>query len=153
NAFISTSQALQEPVSTSRIVSDRRKGFALSTAYALIVGIAAPLAGYCPVTVPVRRLFFKIRNMASPHSEIIAGIREIEALIDQRKIRDDVADRGPLNRGPIYERRIADFTAVDRAIRAGHHHVENFAAPTFDRAHGPFACLRRTRRGRGDRPG
>src|SRR5713101_190188 len=65
SAFISISQALQEPVSTSRIVSDRLKSLVLSLASWTTgtAGVSAP--GYLPVTTPVFRLFLMMRNMFS----------------------------------------------------------------------------------------
>src|SRR5437016_7297186 len=65
SAFISISQALQEPVSTSRIVSDRLKSLVLSLASWTTGTIGVFARGYLPVTTPVFRLFLMMRNMFS----------------------------------------------------------------------------------------
>src|SRR5579884_2513979 len=73
SAFISISQALQEPVSTSRIASERRKGLLFSTA-AVSGGICAGTdSAYRPVTTPVFRLFFRMRNIL--HSQVMGERR------------------------------------------------------------------------------
>src|SRR5712692_2988221 len=175
SAFISISQALQEPVSTSRIVSDRLKSLVLSLASWTTGTAGASAPGYLPVTTPVFRLFLMIRNMFSflvrrealgvrgfgtevtstcchapytsrltpypSRSEIIPRVREVKALVDQRKIRNDIPQHCPLDRRPVHKRRVAHLTSMNLPLLAGHHHVHNFTTPAFDRRQGPFTGL------------
>src|SRR5512134_2744758 len=99
------------------MVNDRLNGRAFSRDSGAGDSTGCLASGCWPVTTPVLRLFLRIRNMgpsslcfqqsalsfgsladgrklmAESHScasQIVAGIREIETLIDQRKIRNDI---------------------------------------------------------------
>ncbi len=70
----------------------------------------------------------------------MAAVGEIEGLIDEREIRDDVADDGVLEHRPVLPRRIVRVTAADRARR-----VPLRARRTPDRASLRSVLLRRLR--------
>ena len=57
SAPISISQALQEPVSTSRIASDRLKSLVFSSASRPIGSAGFSALRYWPVTIPIFKLF------------------------------------------------------------------------------------------------
>ena len=54
-----------------------------------------------------RKINSKMENL-----QIIAGVRQIETLVDQREIGDDVVQNGVIERRPVGERRIFDFDSM-----------------------------------------
>ena len=54
-----------------------------------------------------RKINSKMENL-----QIIAGVRQIETLVDQREIGDDVVQNGVIERRPVGERRIFDFDSL-----------------------------------------
>ena len=80
------------------------------------------------------------RFQHSGELQIMAAVGEIEGLIDEREIRDDVADDGVLEHGPVLPRRIVRVTAADRARCSRFERDEHRTAPAFDQScsHGPI---------------
>src|SRR5208282_1745435 len=64
-------------------------------------------------------------------SSITSGVREIEAFVDQGKVRNDVAGHRQGQRGPILKRRRFDVAARDFAV-ADSHPVKQFSPRRFD---------------------
>lgn len=54
-----------------------------------------------------RKINSKMENL-----QIIAGVRQIETLVDQREIGDDVVQNGVIERRPVVERWIFDFDSL-----------------------------------------
>src|SRR5512139_2612294 len=98
-------------------------------------------AGGNSVTRPVRAILYSVFSMA--RSEVVTAVRQVERLVDQREIRNDVADDGVLECRPVVPRRILRVAAVDRAVRAGLEAHDDRAAPAFDQADGAGPCGRR----------
>ena len=65
----------------------------------------------------------------------MAAVREIEGLIDEREIRDDVADDGVLEHRPVLPRGIMRMTAPNRSRRARFERDEHRPAPALDQSH------------------
>src|SRR6266545_2415062 len=65
-------------------------------------------------------------------SEIEAAVREVEAFIADRKIRDGGPAQCEPQAGPVVERRVGDLVAPEAPGRAGERDVANLAAPAFD---------------------
>src|SRR4029079_5614248 len=80
--------------------------------------------------------------MCTSSSQIVASIGQIEALIDQRKVRNDISDDSPLDRRPIRERWIPHLAAMDIAIFSDHDAIEDVSPPAFDRRESPFSRAR-----------
>src|SRR5215218_3541258 len=78
--------------------------------------ISSAAAGGGSLTMPTEPIFLNVFHMAL---QIVSAVRKIERLIDQRKIRNDVADNRVLERGPVLPRRIVRMTAADAAVRGG----------------------------------
>ncbi len=77
-------------------------------------------------------------------------IGEVEGLIDEREVRDDVADDGVLERRPVLPGRIVRVTTADRSGRAGFERDPNWPPPSLDHARtdrpgGRFAHVRAMR--------
>src|SRR5512142_1320342 len=77
-------------------------------------GIRAGSSGYEIVTTPVRRLLSRAVSMAASRrgSSVGAGVAELEALVDQREVRDDRATGGERDRGPVRVARRPQVVAV-----------------------------------------
>ena len=65
--------------------------------------------------MPIDPIWRSVFSMA----EVVSAVGEVERLIDQRKIRHDVADDGVLEHRPVLPRRIVRMAAPNRAVRAG----------------------------------
>ena len=61
-------------------------------------------------------------------------IAEIEGLVDQRKVRDDVADHRMLQHGPVLPGRVVAMATCDAAVGTDVEGNQDLAAPTFDPA-------------------
>src|SRR5579862_6009477 len=64
----------------------------------------------------------------------MAAVRKVERLVDEREVRDDVADNGMFEDRPILPRRIVRMAAADRALRAALEREKHRPAPALDRA-------------------
>src|SRR5678815_6177594 len=63
--------------------------------------------------------------------ELMARIREVEALVAQRKIRDEVARHRAGERRPVVKRRVDDFVTSNAAVGVRHCDVRDLAAPSL----------------------
>src|SRR3989442_6868307 len=78
-----------------------------------------------------------MRNIGGPplkplhRLKIVPRVREIEALIDQREIRNDVPQDRKLDGRPVHERWVANLAPVDRTVLSGHDEIEDLPAPAF----------------------
>ena len=72
----------------------------------------------------------------------MAAVGEVEGLIDEREIRDDVADDRVLEHRPVLPRGIVRMAAADRAGRARLERDEYRAAPTLDQSRADHADRR-----------
>src|SRR4051812_28897690 len=73
-------------------------------------------------------------NIGKP-SEIKTAVREVKALVAERKIRDRLAAKDLREADPVMKRRIDDFVAAEATRRVGQRHVTNFSSPAFDQRH------------------
>src|SRR5579885_1739826 len=153
SAWISSSQPLHEPASTSRIdrLRPRRRRAARSTARASSAAAASSGDGAVSVS-GARNIPWKmcLRIVAS---EIVARIGAVERFVAERKVGDDVAfDRG-FEQRPLEPRRVAQMAARDGAVAVEPQPDQHVAAEAFDQRQ-TFAGLvanrqlaaRRTRR-------
>src|SRR5690606_2590309 len=60
--------------------------------------------GSASVRTPPVRFFARIRNTAP--SSIVPRVRQVEALVDHREVRHDVAGHGVRQPGPVQEARV-----------------------------------------------
>src|SRR5262245_54221268 len=86
------------------------------------------------VTTPTDPICLNVFHIGA--LEIVPAVRKIERLVDQRKVRNDVADDCVLERRPVLPRRIVRMAAADAAVLSGRERYEHGAAPAFDRADG-----------------
>src|SRR5688572_17743356 len=133
SAWISSSQPLQEPASTSRIDSVRpsRARAAWFTCAASSASAASSAAGAASVSGPRAKLL-------SISLKVMAGIRAVEGFIAEREVGHDVALDRRLEQRPLEPGRIAQVAALDAAVRADAHPREDVAAETLDQC-GAFA--------------
>src|ERR1035437_7771033 len=82
-------------------------------------------------TCGLLRLSSTVSPIIFPTSSITSGVREIEAFVDQGKVRNDVAGHSQRQRGPILKRRRLDVAARDFAV-ADSHPVKQLSARRFD---------------------
>ena len=68
--------------------------------------------------------------------QVISGIGEVEALVDQREIGHDVADGRVTQSGPVQEGGVAYSDAADIALSIGGDQVDDVSAPALDDADG-----------------
>src|ERR1700733_10825699 len=64
----------------------------------------------------------------------MAAVGEVERLVDEREVRDDVADNGMLEHGPVLPRRVVWVTAADRSVGTGFERDPHRPTPAFDQA-------------------
>src|SRR5579875_2900679 len=64
-------------------------------------------------------------------SQIMAAIRQIEALVAQREIGNLLVAQRHGQTWPVVKRRVHDFVTREFSCRIGQCHVADFAAPTF----------------------
>src|SRR6185437_2366586 len=89
-------------------------------------------AGGGSVTMPMEMIWRRVFSMGL--SQVVAAVGEIEGLVDERKVRNDVADDRVFHCRPGLPRRVVGMTATDGASSSrleSHHHG---AAPPFDQA-------------------
>src|SRR5450759_355861 len=67
-------------------------------------------------------------------SEVLSAIGKVEGLVDQRKVGNDIADYGALDRRPVLPRRIVRMGAMNAVGIRGFKRDQHFAAPAFDPA-------------------
>ena len=67
-------------------------------------------------------------------SPVVSAIRQIEGLIDQWKIRHNVAENGVFEEGPILPRRIVRVATTDGSVWATFECDYNRSAPALDQA-------------------
>src|ERR1035441_10398886 len=82
-------------------------------------------------TCGLLRLSSTVSPIIFPTSSITSGVREIEAFVDQGKVRNDVAEHSQRQRGPILKRRRLDVAARDFAV-ADSHPVKQLSTRRFD---------------------
>src|ERR1043165_8649704 len=154
SAWISSSQPLHEPASTSRMASvrPRRWRAARSTCAASSASAASSTAGAASVSGPWTRLLNSILRMAD--LEIVSRVRTVKRLVAQREVGHDVALDHRFEHRPLEPGRIAQVAAVDVSVGANPDPCQNVAAKSLDQRH-PFACLGRGQRSDpfADRPG
>src|ERR1035438_3414313 len=61
-------------------------------------------------------------------------VGKVEALVDHRKVRNDVSLDRFHQRWPVVERGVFDLAALQMIIRPGANPMDDFPAPTFDSA-------------------
>src|SRR3989442_409332 len=86
-----------------------------------------------------------MRNIGGPplkplhRLKIVPRVREIEAFIDQREIRNDVPQDRKLDGRPVHERWVANLAPVDRTVLSGHDEIEDLPAPAFHGGERPLS--------------
>src|SRR3954464_13761569 len=130
SAWISSSQPLHEPASTSRMESERpsRRRAAPSTRAASSASAASSGAGAGSVSGPCTRRFSSSVRI----SKIVSRVRAVERLIAEREVGDDVAFDRRFEQRPLEPGRVAQMAARDAAVRAHAHPEEDIAAKAFD---------------------
>ena len=114
SAWISSSQPLHEPASTWRMHSARPSTLRISSCSALCARAARRrLDGAGSVTTPIEPILFSVFHMSL---QIVPAVGQVERLVDQRKVRNDVADDRVLEHGPVLPRRIVRMAARDAAV-------------------------------------
>src|SRR5690242_13039124 len=84
--------------------------------------------------MPVRATCFSIWYMRAPCSKIVPAVGQVERLVDQRKIRDDIAEDRALDQRPVLPRRIVRVHAVQAPAFPGVERDQHVAAPALDPA-------------------
>src|SRR5665213_1450974 len=69
--------------------------------------------------------------MRAASSEVVSGVRKIEALVDQRKVGHNCVGQRKGQRGPREERGIDDLDPAQRPVRAEVDAVHNRSPPPF----------------------
>src|SRR6266702_6601739 len=64
--------------------------------------------------------------------QVMATVGKVEGLVDEREVRDDVADDGMLEHGPVLPGGIVRVTAADCPGGAGFERDPHWPAPAFD---------------------
>src|SRR5258708_21074112 len=80
----------------------------------------------CPCCARARNTF----SMRT--SQVVTAVREIEALVAERKVGDLLVAQRHLHGEPVVERRIDDLVRREAAALGGQRHVADLAAPTLD---------------------
>src|ERR1035438_2359135 len=80
--------------------------------------------------MPVLNVWLRILNISAVRSRI----GEIKALVDDRKVGDDVALNRLDERRPVVERRVFDLAPFQTPVLADANPMQNLAAPTLHRA-------------------
>src|SRR5579863_10173719 len=83
--------------------------------------------------MPTRSAFWRILNMVL---SVRPRVGQVEALVDHREIRNDVAFHGFDDSGPIVEGWILDLAALETIVFPGSDPMNDLATPSFDRAKG-----------------
>src|SRR5712691_2285080 len=83
--------------------------------------------GSASVSTPVFRLFAMIRSILA----VVSGIREIEAFVDHREVRDDVARHRENQPRPVQKTRVGDLDTSDLAPFVGRDPMCARPAPRF----------------------
>src|SRR5262249_38739311 len=87
-----------------------------------------------------------IRYLRNTILEIVPRVRQVERLVDQRKVRNDIADHRVLEYWPVLPRRIVRMAATDGIVGPALERDQHRSAPTLDatqREHeGVHACDR-----------
>src|SRR5688572_873829 len=65
-------------------------------------------------------------------SQIVSAVRQVEALVAEREVRDLLIAERHREAGPVVERGIDDLVRRELSILAGDRHVADLAAPSFD---------------------
>src|SRR5229473_5124009 len=65
-------------------------------------------------------------------SQVVTAIREVEALVAEREVGDLLIAQGHRQAGPVVERGVDDLVNGEAALRVGHGHVADLAAPALD---------------------
>src|ERR1035438_10881951 len=68
-------------------------------------------------------------------SKIEAAIREVEALIADREIRDRLAAHRQCKADPVVERGVYDLVAPETTRGVGERHMAHLSAPAFNQRH------------------
>src|SRR5262245_59102732 len=121
SAWISSSQPLHEPASTSRIerLRPKRRRAARSTLAPNSASISSSLTGAASVTGRRIRVSNKILRMPVI-LEIVTGIRAVERFVAQWEVRDDIALDRSFQQRPLKPGRIAQVTTRDPAAFESH---------------------------------
>ena len=101
--------------------------------------VRAKRDGLCRLTRPCD--FTAQITFVNLPSQIVAGIGEVEAFVNQREIRHHIAASGVAEDRPVQKRRITHIHAADRALRIGRHQVHDIPTPALDNA--DRECIRR----------
>src|SRR5271169_6800282 len=80
-------------------------------------------------------------------SAIVAGVRKIEALVDDRKVRHDIARHGPDQRRPVLEARVSNLDSGETTFVVRLDPVQAFPSPAFSPAEGGGVCRQDIREG------
>ena len=76
-----------------------------------------------------------MENMDRPinaNSQVVAAIRQIEALVAKRKIGNLLVSQRHRQPGPVVKRRIDDLVSCEAALGVGQRHMADLAAPALD---------------------
>src|SRR5215472_15010467 len=130
SAWISSSQPLQEPASTSRIVIERPNNRRVRASSARPTSSSAISSG-------ARRLIVTgLANRDLSNSvrilEIVPRIGAVERFVAQRKISNDVVLDRRLEQRPLKPRGIADVTARYRPVGGKAYPYQHIASEGFD---------------------
>src|SRR3982751_1576908 len=122
SACASSSHALHEPASTCRIVRARPSVARMSCCSRATTTSSSAAFGGGSLMMPMRMicrstsnigqewLRFRVDDVAERYRgvetrpyrlQILPAVRQVEGLVDQRKVRNDVPDDGVLEHGPV----------------------------------------------------
>src|SRR3990172_9129618 len=134
--WISSSQPLHQPASTWRMASARPKCLRITSpsCWSIWRRVSSGCGGGS-LTIPVFAICLSSRYM----SEVLSAIGKIEGFVDQRKVRDDIAEDGALEQRPVLPRRIVRMRAMDPVGIGALERDQHFSAPALDPADAAFA--------------
>src|SRR6478752_6860280 len=95
-------------------------------------GEVGTAVGMGSVKIPVFIMRLSVLIILS--SPVVSAIGQIEGLIDQWKIRHNVAEKGVFEEGPILPRRIVRVATTDGSVWATFECDYNRSAPALDQA-------------------
>src|SRR5450631_1253577 len=87
--------------------------------------------GTASVNIPVRNMRERTSNIIT--SSVLSAVREVERFIDEREVRNDIAEDCVFEKWPVLPRRVVRVAASNGAVRTGLESNQNRTAPAFNK--------------------
>src|SRR5260370_16118322 len=95
-------------------------------------GEGSTVVGKGSVNIPVRTIRERTSNILT--SSVVSAVGQVEGLVNQGKIRHDVAEDRVFEKRPVLPRWVVRMAAPDSSIRASFKSDHHRTTPPFDQA-------------------